>query len=89
MGPFFLFPGTRFRKALWYGRPVDVTVDIALAQVGSMQIELISSAARAHWSTPKRSSQAPPRGITLALSPMICIQSALAAVDIRHPAGGR
>jgi hypothetical protein len=41
VGPFLLFPGTRFHKALWYGRPVDVTVDIALAQVGSMQIELI------------------------------------------------
>jgi hypothetical protein len=88
VGPLFVFPGTRFHKALWYGRPVDVTVDIALAQVGSMQIELIKRRSAGALVYPK-TVLAPPRGITLPLSPMICIQSALRQwVSVTQPVVG-
>jgi hypothetical protein len=41
VGPFYVFPRTRFQDATWHGVPVELRVDIAYAQVGSMQIELV------------------------------------------------
>jgi hypothetical protein len=42
VGPFFLLPRTRLQNALCNGQPVEVEVDIACAQTGRMQIELIA-----------------------------------------------
>src|ERR1700754_1161397 len=41
VGPFFYFPTVKVEEFTYYGKPSDVQLSIALANSGSLQIELI------------------------------------------------
>ncbi len=40
-GPFFIIPGIRFPNWTYFGKPQDLPVDIAVGQLGDLQIEFV------------------------------------------------